>query len=247
MKKAALLLAISLCAVGLQAQDPDPGKTDSSQMARIVFGNTVHDYGGIEKGSEGIYTFRFENKGPAPLVLANVSSSCDCTVPSWPKEPIEPGKSGEISVMYNTNIPGPFSATITVSSNASEPKVVLKILGEVVPQSPDRVQNDTNKVARIVFLKLSHNFGTVAKGSENSCTFGFINRGNIPLVVSEVVSMSDFITATWPKEAIMPGDSGVISVTCKPVNVIYFEQLVFVNSNSFDTPAYLQVRGSVAQ
>ncbi|MEI7983694.1 MAG: DUF1573 domain-containing protein, partial [Bacteroidota bacterium] len=53
------------------------------------------------------------------------------TTPTWPKEPIVPGKTGEITVKYNTNISGPFNKTITVSSNAINPTIVLQIKGEV--------------------------------------------------------------------------------------------------------------------
>jgi hypothetical protein len=67
-------------------------------------------------------------------MITNVQSTCGCTVPSFPKEPIMPGKTGKIDVKYNMN-PGPIRKTITVESNASNyegGKVPLKIKGDVV-------------------------------------------------------------------------------------------------------------------
>ncbi|MBQ0787283.1 MAG: DUF1573 domain-containing protein, partial [Oceanihabitans sp.] len=60
-------------------------------QAKIEFKTTTVDYGTIEKGADGIRTFEFTNTGDAPLIISKVSSSCGCTVPSSPKEPIMPG------------------------------------------------------------------------------------------------------------------------------------------------------------
>ncbi|MFN3969697.1 DUF1573 domain-containing protein [Flavobacterium sp.] len=96
--------------------------------------NTI-DYGKVNKEEDnGIRVFEFTNTGDAPLIISNVQSSCGCTVPSKPTEPIAPGKTGKIEVKYNMN-PGPIRKTITVETNAinaEEGRVVLKIKGEVI-------------------------------------------------------------------------------------------------------------------
>ncbi len=96
--------------------------------------NTI-DYGTVNKEDDnGIRSFEFTNTGNAPLIITNVQSTCGCTVPSKPTEPILPGKTGKIDVKYNMN-PGPIRKTITVESNAvnfENGRVALKIKGEVV-------------------------------------------------------------------------------------------------------------------
>ncbi|WP_284652295.1 DUF1573 domain-containing protein [Flavobacterium terrisoli] len=96
--------------------------------------NTI-DYGKVTKDEDsGIRVFEFTNTGTAPLIITDVKSSCGCTVPSKPTEPIAPGKIGKIEVKYNMN-PGPIRKTITVETNAvnaEEGRVILKIKGEVV-------------------------------------------------------------------------------------------------------------------
>jgi hypothetical protein len=96
--------------------------------------NTI-DYGRISKGSDsGIRVFEFTNTGDAPLIITNVLSTCGCTVPTKPTEPIMPGKTGKIEVKYNMT-PGPIRKTITVESNAvnyEDGRVALKIKGEVI-------------------------------------------------------------------------------------------------------------------
>jgi hypothetical protein len=96
--------------------------------------NTI-DYGTVNKEEDsGLRTFEFTNTGDEPLIIKNVQSTCGCTVPSKPTEPIEPGKTGKIDVKYNMN-PGPIRKTITVESNAvnvEEGRVAIKIKGEVI-------------------------------------------------------------------------------------------------------------------
>ncbi|PJE39918.1 MAG: hypothetical protein CUR32_11720 [Flavobacterium sp.] len=96
--------------------------------------NTI-DYGKVTKEEDsGLRVFEFTNTGNQPLLIKDVKSSCGCTVPSFSKDPIMPGKTGKIEVKYNMN-PGPIRKTITVESNAvnvDEGRVALKIKGEVI-------------------------------------------------------------------------------------------------------------------
>ena len=126
MKKI-LFLAVLLVNVGVFGQSG----------AKIEFkdkDNTI-DYGTVNKVDDnGIRSFEFVNTGDSPLIITNVQSTCGCTVPSKPTEPILPGKTGKIDVKYNMN-PGPIRKTITVESNAvnvEAGRVAIKIKGEVV-------------------------------------------------------------------------------------------------------------------
>ena len=95
--------------------------------------NTI-DYGKVTKNENGSRDFIFTNTGHAPLIITNVLSTCGCTVPTKPDEPIMPGKKGKITVKYNM-APGPIRKTITVESNAvnyEAGRVAIKIKGEVI-------------------------------------------------------------------------------------------------------------------
>ncbi len=104
--------------------------------AKIEFDSSTIDYGVIEQGSDGIRVFTFINSGDTPLEISKVYSSCGCTIPKKPEDPIAPGEKGEIQVKYDTNRVGPIRKTITVNSNAKDmPTVSLKIKGTVEPSS----------------------------------------------------------------------------------------------------------------
>jgi len=99
----------------------------------IAVGDVVHDFGDI-KESDGAAThvFTVQNNGELPLVISRVVASCGCTTPDWSKEPIAPGKTGDIKVTYDTvGRPGPFTKTISVYSNGKTGNYVLTIKGVV--------------------------------------------------------------------------------------------------------------------
>lgn len=102
---------------------------------KIEFKTETINYGEVVKGEDdGVREFVFTNTGDAPLIIKDVKSSCGCTVPTKPAEPILPGKSDKIVVKYNMN-PGPISKTITVETNAiNKPNGVipLRIKGTVI-------------------------------------------------------------------------------------------------------------------
>lgn len=136
MKQLITILFIGLISLSVNAQD---------KIAKIEFKSDTIDYGTIEKGSDGVRVFEFTNTGDAPLIISKVSSSCGCTIPKKPKDPILPGKTGEIEVKYDTNRVNPIRKTITVISNAETPTVALKIKGLVVDSSKASVLDKKNK------------------------------------------------------------------------------------------------------
>ncbi|MBT8261942.1 MAG: DUF1573 domain-containing protein [Bacteroidia bacterium] len=122
MKRLVLIALIALIGHTVQAQ------------AKISFKAETIDYGKIAKGSDGVRVFEFTNTGDADLVIADVKSSCGCTVPKKPEGPIAPGASSTIQVKYDTNRVGPIRKTVTVYSNADQAIKALKIKGEVLAE-----------------------------------------------------------------------------------------------------------------
>ena len=98
----------------------------------LVFEKNTIDYGKITPESSGRRTFKFKNRGNAPLIIQKVKGSCGCVVLNFPKKPIMPNGGGEIEIVYNVLKIGRISRTITVTSNTKKPITVLKIKGRVV-------------------------------------------------------------------------------------------------------------------
>lgn len=119
-----------------------PASTDGPLM---TFESIEVDYGTIEKDSDPLRIFKFTNTGTEPLVIKSAKGSCGCTVPNYAKEPILPGESSNIEVRYDTKRVGPFSKSITLTTNEEVGKRVLKIKGKVLApaQEPDAVPEST--------------------------------------------------------------------------------------------------------
>ena len=94
---------------------------------------TEHDFGDIVQGQQPSYVFTFVNEGSAPLVISTVDTPCSCTAPTYSKEPIEPGKTGEIKIQFNsTGKSGNFVKTVTVKFNSDQSPEFITIKGNVV-------------------------------------------------------------------------------------------------------------------
>ena len=102
------------------------------------FQETEYDFGNVKEGTVVEHTFKFKNVGEAPLIIQNASASCGCTVPSYSKEPIPVGGTGEIQVKFNSdNRVGVQNKTITITANTKPAISTVKIKGTVEGASQD--------------------------------------------------------------------------------------------------------------
>lgn len=122
----------ALASVAVAQEKVAAAKAESGPA--VKFEKYTVDYGTIEYNSDPFRTFRFTNVGTEPLIIMSARSSCGCTVPEWPKEPIAPGASAELKVRYATDRPGAINKTITVTTNANPADVILNITGTVKPK-----------------------------------------------------------------------------------------------------------------
>lgn len=118
------------------SQDSAEKSVESIEAVGVFnFTTETINYGNVIQNTDGKRTFIFKNVGNAPIVISKVKTSCGCTLASKPTQPVLPGDSAEIQVKYATKKLGAFSKTITISSNASEERKVVRIKGRVVAQN----------------------------------------------------------------------------------------------------------------
>lgn len=92
----------------------------------------TYEFGTVKEGEKVEHKFVFSNGGKTPLIISNVSASCGCTTPEYPKNPIKPGDSGTIRVVFDSqNQVGVQHKIITVLSNAQPSRTILHLRGEV--------------------------------------------------------------------------------------------------------------------
>ena len=143
-----LLITAASVSFAQQAKSATETKKDDKTTAAanpnaptVDFKEETYNFGEVSEGPQVTHEFKFTNNGKEPLILSNVKASCGCTTPSWPKDPILPGKEATILVTYNTQgRPGNFTKSITITSNAANASKVIFIKGDVVKVDPAKYE-----------------------------------------------------------------------------------------------------------
>ncbi|MBC6605303.1 DUF1573 domain-containing protein [Hymenobacter sp. BT188] len=136
MKKALVLaLSLSLAGFAAQAQTAAVKPANAQQKVagpQIQFEEMKYDFGSVKQGDIVEHVFKFKNIGTAPLVIANIGTTCGCTVPDWTKEPIMPGKSGTVTAKFNSaGKMGMQNKVLTVESNSAGGNTMVALVGEI--------------------------------------------------------------------------------------------------------------------
>jgi len=208
----------------------------SAQKAAIQYEEKIFDFGKInEEGGKVTHVFKLKNVGSAPLVISQVRASCGCTTPEWTKEPIEPGKTGTVTVTYNpAGRPGPFTKTITVTSNATEEQTTINIKGEVIGKSATPTSQFLYPLGKSLAANLKVvQMNNVDKGKEQIRVVEIKNTSSEPADVA-VFNLPAYITATVSPAKLKPNEEGKItfafnSAKCKTWGPVSNDVYVAVN------------------
>lgn len=128
----------STSSVNSTEQNPKNSQKEEKKdipKAVIKFETETYNFGTINQGEQVTYTYKFKNEGKNPLIIESAKASCGCTVPTYPKEPIPPGGTGEIIAQYNGSGSGDVTKTITITANTEPSTTVLSIKGFVRPKT----------------------------------------------------------------------------------------------------------------
>lgn len=217
-------------------------------MAQVItFSRTEHDFGKINEADGRVSTiFEFKNEGMEPLVLSNVRASCGCTTPKWPREPIEPGQVGQITVTYNPNgRPGRFQKTITVTSNATDNATAkLYIKGEVIPKPAKPVNQYPVKMGELSLKSKSINFGSIKKGENGIQEIEYANQTEADITVDLLTADQDhYLISEATLTTIKKGESGKLrfaldSKVCPIYGPVATKAYVVVNGKRQMTDEY---------
>lgn len=143
---AALIATIGLVSCGDQAQsetnlEGDAVEATASEvtadnveaLTSIAFEEEAFDFGAITQGEKVEHTFKFTNTGTNDLIIVSAKGSCGCTIPKWPKEPVAPGASGEMYVVFNSDgKSGKQHKKISVIANTEPATTVIALRGDVI-------------------------------------------------------------------------------------------------------------------
>lgn len=195
-----------------------------AQQGEFQFDKTEHDFGQFNEGDGPVTTiFTFTNSGTAPILLNNVQASCGCTTPQWPREPIEPGKTGEIAVTFNpSGRPGRFQKSITIQSNATTNPYRLYIRGYVLPKLASLTDVYKNKIGLLSVKNNSVDFGMVKKNISPAPLqqIEYANHSNTPLTIVPQIAGDDsgylLVSTTHDTKPVGVKEVGTFNVLLNP-------------------------------
>jgi hypothetical protein len=92
-----------------------------------------------------------------------------------------------------------------------------------------------------------HDFGPIQHQNPVVYEFEFFNKGQAPLIISEVEGSCGCTVAEYTHEPVMPGQKGKVKATFDAAALGKFRKSIKVVANVEGGPEYLYVKGTVVQ
>lgn len=178
--------------------------TTAHTSSQLVVPESSFNFGTLVQGEKLHHTFSIKNNGDSPLSILRVVPSCGCTAANVSSPVIQPGKSGEIKIVFDsTNFTGKVTKNIAIETN--DPKAstyTLSLNGTII----EEVQITPRQL----------NLGQIKAGNSTKSNVTLINRGNRPLKIISVKAQIPQITAEIKKQQLKSGESATIEITVTP-------------------------------
>ena len=105
--------------------------TSKERLTTVSINSTVIDFGSFPKEEKQERSFILTNTGNGLLVIQDIVTSCGCTKVEYSKEPVRPGETLEVKVIYEAEQAEHFNKTVTVYCNAKNSPLRLMVKGDV--------------------------------------------------------------------------------------------------------------------
>lgn len=92
-----------------------------------------------------------------------------------------------------------------------------------------------------------HDFGEIQHLDPVVYEFEFTNKGQAPLVISEVEGSCGCTVAEYTKDPVMPGNKGKVKATFDAAAIGKFRKSIKVVANVEGGPEYLYIKGTVVE
>jgi len=100
---------------------------------------------------------------------------------------------------------------------------------------------------KMTFENMVMDYGEISKGADPLRKFTFVNDGTEPLVIKSAKGSCGCTVPDYPKEPILPGETGSIDVRYDTQRVGQFTKTVTLTTNINDEKIVLTIKGKVNQ
>ena len=101
----------------------------SEQTTSVSINQTEQDFGSFPKEEKQERSFVLTNTGKGLLVIQDIVTSCGCTKVEYSKEPVRPGGTLEVKVIYEAEKAEHFNKTVTVYCNTKDSPLRFTVKG----------------------------------------------------------------------------------------------------------------------
>lgn len=112
--------------------------------------------------------------------------------------------------------------------------------GQAAPAAPA-----TGDFAVATVDNLVHDFGKIKQGVPVTHEFTFVNKGKVPMIITNAQPSCGCTVPSWTREPIPPGGSGTVKATFNAVAVGMFDKSVTVSANVAEGVVMLRIKGEV--
>ncbi|MEM8733900.1 MAG: DUF1573 domain-containing protein [Planctomycetota bacterium] len=213
------------------------GHASAQEWVKAMFSSTSHDFGNVPRGAQSECRFVLENKYEEEVHIADVRSSCRCTIPTKGKGlTLKTYQKGEIVCQFNTAaFIGPRSAVVTV--------VVDKpYYGEIQLLVKGNIRSD------IVTEPGQIQFGDVEKGEEKQTSVKVSYAGSKAWQIKDVQSENQNLAVKLNRIESIPGKVAYeMQVRLKPTapSGAFNDEIVLVTNDPQFNKVTVPVRGNI--
>lgn len=212
MNKLRHIITVVLCAITITSIAQTPNKS-------VKFDEIIHDFGTIDETAGKVsHRFRFTNVGNEPVVMLYARAGCGCVHADIPKQPIQPGKTGIVTVTFDPNYrPGHFSKEIALVSDGKKFNRIW-VKGDVKPGKHPIKENFRYEFGHGLYMNFKRMvFGTIKEGEEKTMKLKFANDYQITMQLTFEIEKPDpdFTVVIPTGHILQPEGDGMMPITVR--------------------------------
>ena len=222
--------------VGCQGFSSTKPADQQQQSGTLVLGSASLEFGSVTAGTSKTLTTTVSNTGAASVTISSVAISNQNFSLSGPSLPvtIAVGQNSTISLVFIPNAAGAFSATVSVSSNASNVSTTLSLSGTGVANG------------QLALNPTSQSFGSVTVGSQSNQIVTLTNNSASTVNISQAsVSGTGFkLNGVTAPIALNASQSTTFTVTFAPQSTAPASGSVTITSDAPNSTLSMPLSGT---
>ena len=198
------------------------------------------NFGSVTDGSSKTLTVVVSNSGPISVTVSSVAVNTkyfSVTAPGLPVA-IAAGQSATFSISFSPNAAATFNATLTLTSDASNPSVTLSLSGT----------GTSDAVGQLSSNPANESFGNLTVGTQKSQTFTLTNTGaaSVDILQASISGTAFQLTGIATPLTLTPSQSTTFAVTFDPSAAGSASGTVTILSDASTSTLTVPVSGTVS-